>query len=49
MLLIPGLHGLFVIADLTAANLAEILGLAFAPTAVMQLLRLVREAKGHEI
>ena len=47
--LIPALHGLFVIADLTAANFLEILGLAFAPTAVMQLLRLVREAKGREI
>ncbi|MEI3129553.1 MAG: cation-translocating P-type ATPase [Oscillospiraceae bacterium] len=45
----PALHGLFVIADLTAANFLEILGLAFAPTAVMQLLRLVREAKGREI
>ena len=49
VLLIPALHGLFVIADLTAANFLEILGLAFAPTAVMQLLRLVREAKGREI
>ena len=49
VLLIPALHGLFVIADLTAANFLEILGLAFAPTAVMQLLRLVQEAKGREI
>ena len=42
VLLVPALEGLFLVAPLTGAQLGQILGLAFAPTLLIQLIRLVR-------
>ena len=43
VLLIPAFHGLFMIADLTAGNLLHILGLAIAPTVIIQICKIIRE------
>lgn len=45
VLLIPAFHGLFMIADLTLANLGCIYLLAFMPTLLIQLYKLIREKK----
>ncbi len=46
VLLIPGLHGLFDISNaLTGADIWKIIGLAFLPTAAVQILRVLREGK----
>lgn len=42
VLLVPALSGLFVVAPLTGVQLLQILGLSFAPTAVIQLVRVIR-------
>ena len=42
MLLIPALHGLFLVADLTLAQLGQILGLAVLPTLCIQITRIAR-------
>ena len=39
VLFVPQLHGLFEIADFTAVNLLEILGLAFVPTLIIQIVK----------
>ena len=42
VLLIPALHGLFLVADLTLAQLGQILGLAVLPTLCIQITRIAR-------
>ena len=42
VLLIPALHGLFLVADLTLAQLGMILGLAVLPTLCFQITRIAR-------
>ncbi len=42
VLALPALHGVFEIAPLAAADLGRIAGLAFAPTGVIQLFRVLR-------
>ena len=42
VLFIPALHGLFLVADFGALDLLAIVGLAFAPTLVIQLSRVIR-------
>lgn len=42
VLLIPGLHGIFEIAEFTAMNLLQMALLAFVPTLLIQLFRLLR-------
>ena len=42
VLLIPALHGLFLVADLTLAPLGQILGLAVLPTLCIQITRIAR-------
>lgn len=42
VLLIPALHGLFLVADLTQAQLGMILGLAVLPTLCIQITRIAR-------
>ena len=42
VLLIPALHGLFLVADLTLAQLGMILGLAVLPTLCIQITRIAR-------
>ena len=43
VLFIPGLKGLFLVAPLTASNLGEIAALAFAPTVIIQICKVIRE------
>ena len=43
VLFVPGLKGLFLVAPLTAANLGEIAALAFAPTVIIQICKVIRE------
>lgn len=43
VLLAPFMHGMFMVADLTAANLLSILLLAFLPTFIIQLARWIKE------
>ena len=38
-LFVPQLHGLFEIAEFTAVNILEILGLAFVPTLIIQIVK----------
>ena len=42
VLFIPALHGLFLVADFGVLDLLAIVGLAFAPTLVIQLSRVIR-------
>lgn len=42
VLFVPGLSGLFAVTPLGAAQIGQIVALAFAPTAVIQLVKLVR-------
>ena len=44
-LFIPAFHGLFMIADLTLANVGAIYLLAFIPTVLIQLYKLIKERK----
>lgn len=44
VLFIPGLDSLFLIAPFDTKNLLEIIGLAFAPTLVIQIIKIVRDA-----
>ena len=44
VLFVPGLHGLFSVSDFTMAEMGVVLGLAFLPTALIQLIRVIREA-----
>ena len=44
VLLAPFMHGLFMIADLTIKNVLSILGLAFIPTFIIQVTRIIKEA-----
>ena len=39
VLFVPQLHGLFEVADFTAVNILEILGLAFVPTLIIQIVK----------
>ena len=39
VLFVPQLHGLFEIADFTTVNILEILGLAFVPTLIIQIVK----------
>ena len=43
VLFIPGLHSLFEVADLTGAQIGWIYLMAFVPTLVVQIFKLVRE------
>jgi Ca2+-transporting ATPase len=43
VLLIPGLKGLFSVAALTGAQVGAIAGLAFGPTVVIQIVKVIRE------
>jgi Ca2+-transporting ATPase len=43
VLLIPGLKGLFSVAALTGAQVGAIAGLAFGPTVVIQMVKVIRE------
>ena len=45
VLFIPAFHGLFMIADLTWANVGAIYLLAFIPTVLIQLYKLIKERK----
>ena len=45
VLFIPAFHGLFMIADLTLANVGAIYLLAFIPTVLIQLYKLTKERK----
>ena len=45
VLFIPAFHGLFMIADLTLANVGAIYLLAFIPTVLIQLYKLIKERK----
>ena len=47
VLLVPLMHGLFVIAPLSPAQLGMIAGLAFLPTLAIQLVKMVKEAVFH--
>ena len=42
VLFLPGLRTLFLAVPLTGAQLAQVAGLAFAPTALIQLLKSLR-------
>ena len=42
VLFVPVLHGLFTVAPLTGSEAACILGLAFAPTLLIQIYKLIR-------
>ena len=44
VLFVPVMHGLFAVSDFTMAEIGMALGLAFLPTALVQLWRMVREA-----
>ena len=44
VLFIPGLTGLFQVAPLTLPLLGTIVGLAFAPTLVIQVWKVIRDA-----
>ncbi len=43
VLFVPVMHNLFVIAPLTGVQIASIAGLAFAPTVVIQLVKVIKE------
>ncbi len=45
VLFIPAFHGLFMIADLTAANIGTIYLLAFMPTVIIQLYKVIKERR----
>ncbi len=45
VLFIPAFHGLFMIADLTAANIGMIYLLAFMPTVIIQLYKVIKERR----
>ena len=45
VLFIPAFHGLFMIADLSWANVGAIYLLAFIPTVLIQLYKLIKERK----
>ncbi len=45
VLLVPAFHGLFMIADLSGMNLLTIYVLAFLPTVVIQLFKVIKERK----
>ena len=47
VLLVPGLKGLFLVSPLSGTQLLQIAGLAFAPTLLLQLIRLARSAFGR--
>ncbi len=42
VLLVPFFHGLFLVAPLSSIQLCQIVGLAFLPTAIIQIIRVVR-------
>ena len=44
VLLIPALHGVFSVADVSGMHLLVIVGLAFLPTLIIQIIKMVREA-----
>lgn len=43
VLLVPGLHSLFSVADISMKQLGQVVGLAFIPTAIVQLVKVVAE------
>ena len=43
VLLIPGLNRLFLVSGLTAARLGAIVGLAFVPTLLIQIAKIIRD------
>ncbi len=43
VIFVPGLHGLFAVTDISAAAAATILGLALAPTVVIQIVKVIAE------
>ena len=45
VLLIPAFHGLFMVTPLTLGNLLAIYGLAFAPTVLIQLFKIIRDKR----
>lgn len=45
VILIPAMRGLFMVTGLTGTQLMWIVGLAFAPTLVIQIIRVIREAR----
>lgn len=45
VILIPAMRGLFMVTGLTGTQLMWIVGLAFAPTLVIQMIRVIREAR----
>ena len=45
VLLIPALHSLFMVAPLTVGNLLTVYGLAFAPTVLIQLYKILKESR----
>ena len=45
VILIPAMGGLFMVTGLTGTQLMWIVGLAFAPTLVIQMIRVIREAR----
>ena len=45
VLFIPAFHGLFMVADLTIGNIGTIYLLAFMPTVIIQLYKVVKEKR----
>ena len=45
VLFIPAFHGLFMVADLTIGNIGTIYLLAFMPTVIIQLYKVIKEKR----
>jgi Ca2+-transporting ATPase len=41
VIFVPGLHGLFCVADITAAQVGIIVALALAPTVLIQIIKVI--------
>lgn len=44
-LFVPGLHSLFSVVSLGAADVLKIAGLAFAPTVIIQLIKVIQDKR----
>ncbi len=45
VLLIPGLHSMFSVVTLSAASILQIAGLAFAPTVIIQIVKVIQDKR----
>ena len=48
VLFVPALHGLFAVADITGMQALTILGLALAPTVIVQIIKVLIGIKGKK-